>query len=481
MNGTEHLAISIIMPAYNAGKFIDRAIKSVLDQSFENWELIIVDDGSTDNTAEICDEIAKKDSRIICIHQDNSGQGIARNRGVKESKGDFICFLDSDDWFDIEALSDLYDCAERTGADIVFFDHYVIELEDGCEVSRRWDRLNAFLDGPVNCINHPELICSLQGGVWDKMYKRELLHDVAQPSHPYEDTAILPIILSSANKIVQLRKPLYYYLCNRADSTTNISKNVVYLLDSAKFVYDYFQKNDFDLYKDSLRKYTEFMYLVARNHVERCNGDAPDKEQYVKFLENFRDKIIEWYPDSGKILDAKIVVLGSYNARCVANRARRNLVLPIAWEKRYLDTDFESLPIGDFIVVDCLEESFFDGAELGTKKKSYMAFIEYIKNKYEPSQIILLKNYLCEGFGYYGEDLKYEELDSIITTNKVLAGLYDYLVEELSGISVIEACEKRLSFTAEDYPHGCLPWHQNEYVYAKIENELEKTILKPLK
>lgn len=102
--------ISIIIPVYNVSKYIDQCLQSVLDQSYTNWECILVDDGSKDESGVKCDEWANKDGRFIVIHQENRGVSVARNNGILSAKGDYICFIDSDDWVCENYLKHLIDC-----------------------------------------------------------------------------------------------------------------------------------------------------------------------------------------------------------------------------------------------------------------------------------------------------------------------------------------------------------------------------------
>ena len=97
---------SIIIPVYNAERYINKCIDSVLDQSYANWELLLIDDGSSDNSGKICDSYSRKDNRIRTIHKPNGGVSSARNLGIEQASGDFITFIDSDDWVESDYLQD---------------------------------------------------------------------------------------------------------------------------------------------------------------------------------------------------------------------------------------------------------------------------------------------------------------------------------------------------------------------------------------
>jgi glycosyltransferase involved in cell wall biosynthesis len=121
----EVLVISVIMPIYNAEKYLERSIGAVLGQSYENLEVILVDDGSTDNSGKIIDEFKKADTRIKVIHQRNQGSSSARNAGISVSTGKYISFVDSDDWIECDMYQKLYSLAEIILCDIVICDFFV--------------------------------------------------------------------------------------------------------------------------------------------------------------------------------------------------------------------------------------------------------------------------------------------------------------------------------------------------------------------
>lgn len=110
--------ISIIVPVYNTEKYLDRCIRSITEQTFSDFELILIDDGSKDNSGFICDEWEKKDSRIKVIHQKNAGAGAARNAGLRVAKGEYIGFVDSDDWIEPQMYEVMYNAIEKYSADV---------------------------------------------------------------------------------------------------------------------------------------------------------------------------------------------------------------------------------------------------------------------------------------------------------------------------------------------------------------------------
>ena len=117
--------ISIISPVYNAERYIVKCLDSILVQTFQDWELILVDDGSSDKSGVICDEYAARDSRVIVIHKDNGGVGAARQTGLDAVTGEYVIHADPDDWVEPTMLQELYAKAVAEAADVVIFDYYV--------------------------------------------------------------------------------------------------------------------------------------------------------------------------------------------------------------------------------------------------------------------------------------------------------------------------------------------------------------------
>lgn len=167
-------AISIIIPVYNAEKYLRRCIESVLSQSFTDFELILVDDGSKDSSPQICDEYAAQDSRVKVIHKSNGGVSAARNDGLDIAKSEYVTFIDSDDWVEREYLSTISNYRDY---DIVFFSHRLI-YEDGYTSEFIFDAKEG------NKQNIWEIIAALRknktnwnfyGYTWNKMFRRDII------------------------------------------------------------------------------------------------------------------------------------------------------------------------------------------------------------------------------------------------------------------------------------------------------------------
>lgn len=198
------------MPIYNIEASLSRCVDSIKNQTCHNWELILVDDGSTDSSGSICDEYAKNDNRIKVIHKLNGGSASARNAGLNAATGDFITFIDADDWIENDGIEKMMLCAKTTGADIVMSD-FTIELSNGaCSV-----RKEGFCNPDATELMKAMMTGKLHGSNCNKIYRRSLI--VANDIHfidgaDYtEDLAFNIKLLTLTNKIVYLPIAYYHY------------------------------------------------------------------------------------------------------------------------------------------------------------------------------------------------------------------------------------------------------------------------------
>ena len=173
------MKISVIIPIYNVGKYLCECVDSILKQTFTDFELILVDDGSTDHSGDLCDEYAARDKRVVAVHQKNAGQAAARNEGAKLAKGDYLVYMDSDDYL---LGDDLYrklaKVIDETGADIVFFKHKKF-FDDTKEFSSySYSYKNAIAaDGYTSSIAALVVDDAFFGMAWNKAVKRSVMVD----------------------------------------------------------------------------------------------------------------------------------------------------------------------------------------------------------------------------------------------------------------------------------------------------------------
>lgn len=217
--------LSIIVPVYNVEKYLDKCLSSILSQTFTDFELVLVDDGSTDGSGEICDRYAESDNRIHVIHKKNGGLSSARNQGIITARGEYIGFCDSDDWVEPDMYKELMSAALNESADIAI-----------CRLQRITSQGNILdtigytnyctLD---NCTATKEILRDepMPSYAVNKVYKRSLFEKIEYPLDRYfEDTATTYKLVSRANKIATTPYIGYNYLYN-PDSLSN-NKSIDY-------------------------------------------------------------------------------------------------------------------------------------------------------------------------------------------------------------------------------------------------------------
>ena len=237
----EKVMVSVIVPCYNVEAYLPNCIESVLHQSYPHWELILVDDGSPDRCGEICDRYAGIDKRIKVIHKQNAGVAAARNSGIEQATGDYIGFIDGDDWIEPEMYQTLYEVASNESADVVQCGWYKVD-PDGrkvCPYPNEYKKVLSSDEALESLIDFPEF--PLNTSVCSKLFKSEVAqHFRFSPVRAYEDDEYIFKTVSYANKIVCLNTPLYDYL-NRENSTmtAKFNMNKIALVTIQKNICDY--------------------------------------------------------------------------------------------------------------------------------------------------------------------------------------------------------------------------------------------------
>lgn len=209
--------ISIIVPVYNVEGYLHKCIVSILNQTFKEFELILVDDGSSDNCGKICDLYAYKDERIKVIHKKNGGLSSARNAGLALASCEYIVFIDSDDFVESTLLEECICYMDQMQVDIVVFEWNAIYKERIVKETKNKDYFEN-TDTAVNAI----LFDKVPNYVWNKFYKRFLWNDISFPLNSnMEDLVVMPEVFMRAKTIGYLNKHLYNYNCVNFNSISS--------------------------------------------------------------------------------------------------------------------------------------------------------------------------------------------------------------------------------------------------------------------
>ena len=265
--------ISIIVPIYNAQKTIERCIDSILNQDFSDFELILIDDGSKDNSGKICDTYAGKDQRVRVIHKENSGVSASRNLALREAKGEYLQFLDADDWITPNATRLLVESMETNGCDMVIADFYRVIGErlshkgsiDEDGVLSREEFANNMMENPADFY---------YGVLWNKLYKRSIIEKYQLCMNPKiswcEDFMFNLEYIRHCENIFVLKVPIYYYVKTKG-SLVSQSMSLTKTIKTKMMVFEYY--NDF--YKQVL---TEEEYEKKRLQIYSYLTDMASDE-----------------------------------------------------------------------------------------------------------------------------------------------------------------------------------------------------------
>ncbi len=269
--------ISVIVPIYNVEEYLERCVDSILAQDHKDIELILVDDGSPDRCGEMCDTYAAQDSRVTVIHQQNAGLSGARNSGLRIAHGEFVLFVDSDDYIDSDMCSTLIKKAYETGADIVECNlHHTYQNSEDTEIVEKYFDKHA-------------LLCMGRCIVWNKLYRRSILLK-ADAWFPlglyYEDLEFYAKLIPHINRYEYVDIAPYHYV-QRSNSINNFSTTkTMQIFQILKNITDYYKDNGFYAeYEEAL----EFLYtriLLCSSFLRMC-GIKDAAQRKTALLQNW--------------------------------------------------------------------------------------------------------------------------------------------------------------------------------------------------
>ena len=226
-------SISVIVPVYQAEKYVKRCVESVVKQTFSDWELLLIDDGCTDASPAICEACAAEDDRVRVFHQErNAGVSEARNRGLREARGAYIAFLDADDRLEFRALETLWCLREQSGADTVGCAHLNLSPDGGTSVEKLLPAGVYDGQGIRESIVYPLLgdrlrVPVFNGFIWRYLFSAEILRsaNITFEGAYLEDELFLMEYFCNAHKLAVTEQPLYRYLLNPASATHKYMKD----------------------------------------------------------------------------------------------------------------------------------------------------------------------------------------------------------------------------------------------------------------
>lgn len=274
--------ISIIVPVYNVEKYLEKCIQSVLEQTYKKFEVIFINDGSTDNSLDILKKYQEIDDRVIIINKINAGTGAARNDGLNIAKGEFISFLDSDDWYEQDYLEKLYKNLKINNSDVAMCNLKIIY-----ENEKKIENLNTYYFQKINLKKEPKKILRIleMPVLWNKLYKIELIkkYEIKFPSlSKGEDVVFLYKFFSNVSTISKTEEILYNYIKRDNSATTN-EKNIlwIYLIleEIEKYVKNYSEIGIkiFQCYK------LQYIYSVS---IPRLKNNLVSKKEKLEICKN---------------------------------------------------------------------------------------------------------------------------------------------------------------------------------------------------
>ena len=269
---TENPMFSIILPVYNVEEYIEKCLKSIENQTYSNFEVILVDDGSTDDSAKKIKQFSINDARFKVISQQNLGAGVARNKALEQAKGQYIVFIDPDDWIEPCALEKVLSTFNSTNAEVIEFNYNEcndlsgeIKLHDNALSMKKhfsWD-LNSLKYYNLGVIK-AECFWGVDMHIWTRAYSSEFLHRINAKFSALrlvEDHIFICMVLLNADKIYYINDCLYNYRCRSGSLVNKVSNNNFCAFKAVTILKEYLKsQNLYDEFKNVLREYQLLLF-----------------------------------------------------------------------------------------------------------------------------------------------------------------------------------------------------------------------------
>lgn len=293
---------SFIIPVYNVEKYLNQCVDSILNQEYKNFEVILVDDGSKDNSGKICDEYVNKDERVRVFHKENGGVSVARNYGIQKATGKYILFVDSDDYIESNSLTQLANTVEKEEYDLIFLKGYKIydnEKLQALDGDIKFDGLKT----REEILKYISKLSKFPGSACTKVINKQLIDEYKiyfeEKRVSLEDVEVIIKILKVANKMTSINSPYYFYRQNRVGSTTNSLKaeNINSMIDVIKRYAEKKPKSGSSICINNFLAY-EYIILLAdymslcKSEKNKVNVNVFEYKWILRYNNNSKVKIV---------------------------------------------------------------------------------------------------------------------------------------------------------------------------------------------
>ena len=286
--------LTIVVPIYNIEEYLDRCLDSIYNQTYKDFKVLCINDGSTDKSRDIILKYVDLDNRFQLIDKENGGLSDARNYGIKQVKTKYVALVDGDDYVDNNYVETIIKELNKQDLDILVYGYkqYTLNNTDNKELNP--PRIS---DGVYSLDNDKKILAYCSNSAWTKVYKTELFinNNIYYPlGYRHQDLGTTPKLLYKAKKVGFINDCLYNYLLDRPNNiTTQIDSKIYHIIDMIKEIIDYYKKeNIFDEYKN------ELYYLSFRNCIQSLRKSMNLKDK--KFVYNFIDDVFNFLEDNFK-------------------------------------------------------------------------------------------------------------------------------------------------------------------------------------
>lgn len=277
--------VSIVVPIYNVEKYLAKCVESILVQTYDNLEIILVNDGATDNSRSVAEEYETKDKRVIVLDKPNGGLSDARNFGIKHAHGDFILFIDSDDFIKPTMIETMLTRLIETNSDICVCDMEYL-YDDG--------RVEFASGGDFDVTS--EKLLTINNSACNKMYKTSMFNDIEFPlGKYYEDLATIPILMYKANKVCKVNETFYVYYQRSGSIAHSANKKIFDIYYAIDRCIQYLKVNNGKL--EDINKLKSLYILHGLDITTVRIKDFDDKEIRKEYLKENMDMLKQYYPD----------------------------------------------------------------------------------------------------------------------------------------------------------------------------------------